>query len=736
MFASLRIATLACISLATGLVTAPQLAHAQSLPGGAVVSFEGPYLYDNDDDADDDPKQGNTEQVEDYFNYAHCACSQSSTNPDFREGVFGWRLRLNSYSQSIARPVDIWFGRDCDSDDGTTRNANCTQVDTLADIDTLASRTTQPEFKVFDLMTPIPSATSCPEAVGETLTWVQVDLDGDGSYDYSVNKTLKYDSQPPSRPTKVSASTGESAVLMSWTAPETRAADTEKYQFFCAVAETGQPAHAKAKKSPAYQTAQSLCGDVTSDINFISSTGGAEPLPAWLVGAEKRFICGEASGSATSTRLSDLKVGVAYQVAIVAVDRAGNAIGTFVPESVTPTSVIDFWEDLHDGNGDAEGGFCLAASVYGDDSGLTQELRSFRDDTLARTALGRWLTARYYSVSSALAPAAQYQMVRMVAAVLLAPLAAAALLWHFLTLPGCALLLLLSLAAWRRRRALAAFGAALMHRRQVRLAAAAAALICLSLASRAGRAQSMDPYWDDENLQAASSMAADDEYEVNWHAGIRLGPYTPAIDAQAGGSDPGPYESMFGGYSILPMLDVDYIFLETELAQFGAGGSIGFMSKEAKAYTMESQPGAGRERSNEDTAFRMIPMAATGVFRLTYLDNKYGVPIIPYARGGLAYHVWWVEKPDGGVASVCRENSDTCDANKGRGGSLGLVGSIGLAVRAERIDFESASAMREGGIQHAGFYAELQASKVDDFGTGNKLSVGDITWFAGVDFEF
>jgi hypothetical protein len=44
--------------------------------------------------------------------------------------------------------------------------------------------------------------------------------------------------------------------------------------------------------------------------------------------------------------------------------------------------------------------------------------------------------------------------------------------------------------------------------------------------------------------------------------------------------------------------------------------------------------------------------------------------------------------------------------------------------------------MRESGIEHAGFYAEYSLGKVDGFGSDKKLSVGDATWFAGVDFEF
>ena len=70
------------------------------------------------------------------------------------------------------------------------------------------------------------------------------------------------------------------------------------------------------------------------------------------------------------------------------------------------------------------------------------------------------------------------------------------------------------------------------------------------------------------------------------------------------------------------------------------------------------------------------------------------------------------------------------------GASLGFVGSIGLAIRAERVDESAARSMRESGIEHAGFYAEYSFGKVDGFGSDKKLSVGAATWFAGVDFEF
>jgi hypothetical protein len=77
-----------------------------------------------------------------------------------------------------------------------------------------------------------------------------------------------------------------------------------------------------------------------------------------------------------------------------------------------------------------------------------------------------------------------------------------------------------------------------------------------------------------------------------------------------------------------------------------------------------------------------------------------------------------------------------CDGNKAYGGTLGFQGTLGLSIRAERIDKDAARSMKQSGIYHAGFYVELMAAIVNGFGDDKKLSVGDKTWFGGVDFEF
>jgi hypothetical protein len=179
---------------------------------------------------------------------------------------------------------------------------------------------------------------------------------------------------------------------------------------------------------------------------------------------------------------------------------------------------------------------------------------------------------------------------------------------------------------------------------------------------------------------------------------------------------------MFGGYNVLPVLEVDYLIWTPPGGQLGVGGTLGVLGKTGKALDAAGRP------SEDETKFRLIPFAATAIYRMTMLDDEYGVPVLPYLRAGLAYYIWWITKPSGAVADYM--------GDKGRGATLGIQASAGLSVRAERIDPDAAASMRDSGLFHAGFYAEFQLGWVNGFGSDKKLAVGDKTWFAGFDFEF
>jgi hypothetical protein len=324
---------------------------------------------------------------------------------------------------------------------------------------------------------------------------------------------------------------------------------------------------------------------------------------------------------------------------------------------------------------------------------------------------------------------------RILAAVLLAPVVMFALLWHWLTLPGV-LGLIVAAWLWRRRRTVARrWVRRLLQTRAVQVVAGIAMIaLCAGQADAGG----FQPYWEDSSVNGDENQSlADEPGLVTWHVGIRLGPYVPDVDSQFAGPGTGPYAQMFTGTHYLPMLDVDRI-VWSGAGQLGVGLSLGYWQKTARAFTADSMPtDPNRARASDVNKFRLIPMELTAVYRFTQLDDEYGVPVVPYIRGGLAYYLWWISTPSG-YARVCSDGGTepNCSQNKALGASLGLRGAIGLAIRGERIDAAAALSMRQSGLQHAGLFAELSFAKVDGFGSDSKLSVGDRTWFAGVDFEF
>lgn len=719
------------------------------LASGAAITFSELKIHEDNSPTAEFPKVDPTSKWN-YFNLAHCQCDTPGANPgsNFHETTFSYLLKLEGANgMAVNRPLEIWVGTNCMTDTARppSTTATCHKIDSagLTSVDQLTSPgNVRPEIPIFDFMTSTPGATTCLAAQQSSTLWALVDTNMNNIPDYFASQQLTTDSLPPPLPTDFHAAGGDGAIEISWK-PPSDASDIYRYQALCARADTKAPGKTTGRPDRQYQTASTLCGlpqtvnlgtgtEIPADATDTSAPVTVSDLPAALATLDPSFLCGEEpTATATSLRISGLENGVAYQVVLLAIDKFQNASGTFFTRTLTPVPAIDFWEDLHDRDSKAQGGLCLLAETYGDDSSLTGALRAFRDDTLGSSSAGRWLTRAYYATLGQLGGYVHGSVVlRLFAGVVLAPLVVIALLWHGLTLPG--LLAVLALGwLWRRRKR----GTI---RPQLVRAASAAVIALVALAPGRAHAGGYQPYWETGDQTGDDQANPDDASLIRWHAGIRVGPYVPAIDKQLG-MDPGPYKDMFGGAQVLPMLDVDRI-LWTGFGQIGVGGSIGYMQKSAHAFADGSTASdMDRARSTADTnKFRLIPMALTATYRFTWLDDQYGIPVVPYVRGGLAYYLWWISTSDGSLAQVCKGTGmePDCSQNKALGGSLGIQGSIGLAIRAERVDAATATSMRQSGIQHAGIYGELSLAKVDGFGSDTKLSVGDRTWFAGVDFEF
>jgi hypothetical protein len=703
-----------------------------------------------DEDDPDSYRQSNEIERIDYFNFAHCQCGLEMKPP----GIFQVELSIEDPDYQFASDdALVQVGSNCADDEPDQRE--CEDVTTLGDV--INDLRNAPNYDVNAHAFMFPNTDACEQQNGSSNIYVLFDDENDNKFEDSVLAEYDFDAEPPPLPADIRASGGENAINIRWDPLESQQSEVDGFQVLCGKVD-GSAAFESPRADPAYDTPFLLCGS-TAPVNLFpggdntpgadagpdegpdagtppdagapEGTIGTADLPPWMANLDERYICGSGSATETSIRINGLENGVAYRVALVSVDDARNVAARDLGV-VTPQAVTDFWEDYHGQGGSADGGICLVNSTFGDDSGMTQALRDFRDRTLAASAAGRTLIEVYYAYVAPLgAYAEDSAAIRLVAAAILAPLAGLAAFWEYTSLPVKLLvlvsLLLLRRARLRRRRVVHVRVAPGMRGLGPALAAAAVAVLVACAWVPPAAAQG-DPYWDDFGGDVYEEPAA---VEVPyWNVGIKAGPYTPDIDSEFMAS-PGPYERMYGGAAIMFLVDVERFFL-FPLGQVGVFGSAGFAQKTANAFSPcpNEDPDCMPERADGDeTSFRLMPLALGAVYRFTMFDDQWHVPVVPYARAGLSYYLWWITAPDGTLSEI--------DGDRALGASLGWQGSLGLAVRAERLDPQSARSLRNDlGIDHAGFYGEVMYADVGGFGADGKLRVGALTWFAGLNFEF
>jgi hypothetical protein len=738
---------------------------------------------------DDDGKFQESNAIEqiDFFNYAHCQCSYEAveTPPpaDLAESGF-FQIELTLVDSSYDFPdedAQLRVGTNCGTEDVDSADRLCEDIATIEDvINDLRGADTYP-VRARQLMFPAVTDGCKPED-GESNVYVNFNPNNDATVDEAVTATYKFDAKPPPLPENVEASAGEGAINIRWDALESRQAEVYAFQALCARAD-GSPVFDSPKDDALFDTPSQLCGgtnpadlfpgqgttpgvdagpgdDIDAGPSVDAGTGvdagfaAAADLPAWMANLDPDYVCGSGSATGLSIRIDGLENGQTYRVALVSVDDARNVVGVDLGE-VTPQSVTDFWEDYHNQGGGADGGICLVNSTFGSGSGMTQALRDFRDGTLATFAGGRMLIGAYYAYVAPLGVHAEESVaVRATAALILAPLAGVAAFWEYTSLPMKLLVLmaLLLVRRLRRRRRLdpgmhGMERAPTLPRGGFGAAAAALATVLVVCAWAAPAAAQSDPYWDDFGPEVEEDTS---EPAISyWNVGIKLGPYLPGIDSELD-AEPGPYERVYGGAALMGIVDVERFFL-FPLGQIGIAASLGFTGQTANSFatcgpsdtgctpgeTLVDENGEPVRAAGDKTSFRLVPTSIGAVYRFTYLDDQWHVPVVPYARLGLSYYVWWMTAPDGSLSEYQPPDCPDCDGDRALGASLGWQGSVGLAVRAERLDPQSARSLRNDlGINHAGFYAELMYADVSGFGAEGKLHVGALTWFAGLNFEF
>jgi hypothetical protein len=229
---------------------------------------------------------------------------------------------------------------------------------------------------------------------------------------------------------------------------------------------------------------------------------------------------------------------------------------------------------------------------------------------------------------------------------------------------------------------------------------------------------------------APSANAADSDFprrheSSQWFAvELRFAPYWPAIDSQPGLTG-NPYHTIFGD---MPRLLAAFE-LEAEVLHIPHFGSLG--PAFSFGYTQMSAPAplaSGTGVSAENTNIEVFPMYLAAVLRIDVLLRDFRVPIVPYAKLGVAVTPW-------------RSFTDTGTSNfmgkEALGATWGEQIALGGMLNLDWIDRRAAVQLDEAaGINHTYLFGEWMLANLDNFGSSSGLRVGTNTFCGGLAFEF
>ncbi|MBI3185887.1 MAG: hypothetical protein HYZ28_27440 [Myxococcales bacterium] len=202
---------------------------------------------------------------------------------------------------------------------------------------------------------------------------------------------------------------------------------------------------------------------------------------------------------------------------------------------------------------------------------------------------------------------------------------------------------------------------------------------------------------------------------------IKLGGVTPLIDRETSLLGGRPYAETFTGSMLLFELELDRQLWQ-QIGSAGVGLSMGYAEKYARARIA----GTG-EPAAETTALKVLPIKLLGVYRFDYGARRYGIPLVPYAKAGLAATPFWILK--GGEIEVA-------DGLRGEGVQWGYSGTLGLSLLLDVLEPRLARDMDStSGVNHSYLFAEYVAEEVSLFRTiGPDLSSRH--WMFGLMLEY
>lgn len=255
-----------------------------------------------------------------------------------------------------------------------------------------------------------------------------------------------------------------------------------------------------------------------------------------------------------------------------------------------------------------------------------------------------------------------------------------------------------------------------MNRALGRLFALLPALVA-TLTSLPARAQGVDEFG---GYGAKRGVQSESKQEAAFE--LRFGRYVPEVDSELGST---PFQSTFGNDTRYMFgAEVDWQLLR--IPHFGTlapGIGWGYTKFSAKA-----RFASNGELSGTTTRLNIMPMYLVGVARADVITKELKIPLVPYAKLGIGYGLWW--------SSDGKRTAETADGKKGRGASYGLTYALGGMFLLDVLDEDDAvTADGITGINNSYIFAEWFRPQLDGFGSSKVMDIGSSSWLLGIALE-
>lgn len=212
---------------------------------------------------------------------------------------------------------------------------------------------------------------------------------------------------------------------------------------------------------------------------------------------------------------------------------------------------------------------------------------------------------------------------------------------------------------------------------------------------------------------------------------LKLGGYYPSnIDEElrAAGQPPA-FKEFYGTDSLLYGELVVERYILKRYGKFGFGGHIGIARRKGNVLAADESIADENMDLPGETNFRVIPLRASLFYKYDYSAIHHNVPLVPFVRAGLDYHLWRVADSEGDVSSED-------DGATSRGARSGWHASLGMQLLLDFVDPATAAAFDlSWGVNNSYLFGEYMISRVDSFGADG-LDLSDEQWLFGLAFEF